>query len=105
MKTQAPEGHEYRIHAGKVATSKQLQDTLFLLQSGLWLSSNDIHAVTGSIAVGTDISALRANGFKILSRYKGLSAAHRKIWEYKWDPTEQPNLLPKQNTGNVPITA
>ena len=50
------------MHAGKVTTSRRLQATLRALRGGNWRSTRAIMRATGSVAVHSDLAALRANG-------------------------------------------
>lgn len=68
------------MHAGKVDSSNRLRLTLIaLLEAGLrGLTTAEIHNHTGSMAPGTDISALRANGYDIRCTYEGLINGTRR---------------------------
>jgi hypothetical protein len=69
------------MHAGSIFTSRRLQDTLLVLaypytKDG-YITTLAIHRITGSMAVHSDIAALRENGFPVESRRKN------KTWEYR----------------------
>ena len=65
------------MHSGLLSSSKRLQDTLKAMQpAGVWHSTRDIAVKTGSMAVHSDIAALKANGVHYVKRQKG------KIVEY-----------------------
>jgi hypothetical protein len=59
------------MNAGNLATSKRLQDTLQVLSAGGMWSTRAISTFTGSMAVHSDISALRANGIDIETQRDG----------------------------------
>jgi hypothetical protein len=63
--------------------SKRLQRTLAALGRSSWVSTAKIQALTGSMAVGTDISELRHNGKDIICRYGGRTIAGAKIYLYR----------------------
>jgi hypothetical protein len=62
--------------------SKRLQRTLAALGRS-WVSTAKIQALTGSMAVGTDISELRHNGKDIICRYGGRTIDGAKIYLYR----------------------
>jgi hypothetical protein len=72
------------MHAGKIATSKRLQATLEAIKGG-WRTTLDISHATGSMAVHSDIAALRAQGIRVDARYAGMSPepGKNRIWEYR----------------------
>ena len=57
------------MHYADLNTSARLQKLYKLLRQGIELTTAQIQRVTGSMAVGTDISELRKNGFDITCRY------------------------------------
>lgn len=70
------------MHAGKLATSKRLQATLKIIK-GHWYTTRAISKLTGSMAVHSDIAALRAQGVSVESRYLGLSLDGNRTWAYR----------------------
>jgi len=68
-------------HCGNPKKSKRLRDTIFALGRS-WKTSAEIQRATGSMAVHTDISDLRENGYNIPSRYLGVTNG-RKIYSYR----------------------
>lgn len=67
-----------KMHAGNLATSKRLKDTLYFLRDGAWHSTLEIRCFTNSCAVHSDIAGLVANGIKVESKQtKG------RIWRYR----------------------
>jgi hypothetical protein len=77
-----------RCHAGTLENSNRLITTYNLLWSAKkGITTEDIRKKTGSVAVHSDISSLRANGINIpKAKYCGLSATGRKIYLYKIEP-------------------
>lgn len=72
------------IHAGRIGTCKRLQDLLhFLRQRGpMGASGADIYEYCGMLNPGTEVSALRANGFVIDCKPNRPSPGKRKVWYY-----------------------
>ena len=72
------------IHAADVAESKRLQAVLEALRSSEdGLTTREIIARTGTCAVNSVISELRANGFGIECRYMGKSKEGMRIYNYR----------------------
>jgi len=68
------------MNAGNLKTSNRLQKTLSVLKEG-WHTTWEIGQATQSMAVHSDVAALRANGIVIKSeRMKGIDG---RIWHYK----------------------
>lgn len=59
------------MHAGRLETSKRLQDTMTALADGRWRSTRDISALTGSMAVHSDIAGLRENNVEVETQRMG----------------------------------
>lgn len=76
------------MHAGKLATSKRLQATLKVI-SGHWWTTRAISKATGSMAVHSDIAALRAQGVNVESRYVGLTEEGNRTWAYRAPSNER----------------
>ncbi len=53
------------IHAANIEKSRRLRLTLGPLQAPVGWTTKEIHQLTGSMAVHTDIAELRANGYDI----------------------------------------
>jgi hypothetical protein len=72
------------MHAAKADKSERLSRTLHYIQTwgSLGATSAEIHAWTGSMAVATDISELRQNGYHIDCKYDGINHDGRKIFRY-----------------------
>jgi hypothetical protein len=51
------------MNAGSIQTSGRLRDTLAAIRD--WATTAEISAATGSMAVHSDIAALRANGISV----------------------------------------
>jgi hypothetical protein len=72
------------MHAAKADKSERLRQTLLAIRS--WgkygATGAQIQGHTGSMAVATDISELRQNGYNIECKYEGLSPYGRKIFRY-----------------------
>jgi len=69
------------MHAGKIATSSRLKDTLAAIY-GRWQTTQEIADRTGSVAVHSDVAALRAGGLVVLSRFVRTTEAGRKVYAY-----------------------
>lgn len=52
------------MNAGKIATSRRLQETLAALRDGP-KTSLQLHLITGSMAPHSDVAGVRANGIEI----------------------------------------
>jgi biotin operon repressor len=75
------------MHAGKLETSERLKLTLAALQGGE-LSTREIAARTFSVAVHSDLAALKANGVEITKRQSG------KLFFYRLTaPDETPTII------------
>ena len=59
------------MHAGSLQTSSRMMDTLSVLKDGREHSTLAIGNLTGSVAVHSDIAALRENGIDIRHFRKG----------------------------------
>lgn len=72
------------MHAGDPHTSKRLRETLgFLVARGdHGATTLEIHDHTGSMAPGTDVSALRQSGFQIACRCEGRNSNGNKVYRY-----------------------
>ncbi|MFA5321935.1 MAG: hypothetical protein WC373_04620 [Smithella sp.] len=70
------------MHAGRIKTSKRLQATLRAIRY-YWRSTKDISRITGSMAVRSDVAALRAQGINVRSLYCGMSETGSRIWKYR----------------------
>ena len=71
------------IHFAKFKNSKRLQDVHKILEDGKPHSGFEIQEATESMAVHTDISELRANGFTINQFYGGRTEKGRLISIYQ----------------------
>jgi len=68
------------MNAGNLKTSDRLRKTLSVLKEG-WHTTWEISQATQSMAVHSDVAALRANGVSVESeRMKGTDG---RIWRYK----------------------
>jgi biotin operon repressor len=73
-----------KSHFALLKNSSRLQLIKKLLSRGNWVTSAEIYAVTGSMAVHTDIHELRENGVNVSpAKYTGLSATGRKKYAYR----------------------
>lgn len=63
--------------------SDRLKRLYHVLSDRCWHSSADIQRKTRAVAVHSDVSELRCNGFTIPCRYSGLSRTGRKIYQYR----------------------
>ena len=70
-------------HHAKLANSKILQKTLKALKKRKWSSTLEISLETESQCVGSDISALRTNGYDVECKYFGRSKDKRRLYKYK----------------------
>jgi hypothetical protein len=72
------------MHAAKTDKSERLSRTLHFIRS--WgkygATSAQVQGFTGSMAVATDISELRQNGYNIECEYDGINHDGRKIFRY-----------------------
>lgn len=85
------------MHAGSLATSKQLQSVHALLADGDWHTTQDILDGSMVAAVSPAISALRQNGCVIDCRYKTTTATGAKVYEYQMQvPRGQASLFGDQ---------
>jgi len=71
------------MHAGHLDTSQRLQNTLKAIKD--WATTLEISRYTGSMAVHSDIAALRAGGVKISSKYVGRTAFGNRTWAYRME--------------------
>lgn len=74
------------MNAGNMHTSRRLRETANVLEDGLEHSSAEIHARTGSMAVHSDVAALRGppNNLVIQQRYDGVTEGGARISKYRW---------------------
>jgi len=72
--------------------SRRLSSLLtFLRQRGAeGATSAEIRDRTGSVAPGTDVSELRANGHSVACVFQGVTASGRKVYRYTLE--EVPNV-------------
>lgn len=72
------------MHAPNVFTSDRISKLFFALKGagGLGLTTLQIQQQTGSMAPGTDVSALRANGYIVSCAYEGRTASGAKLYRY-----------------------
>jgi biotin operon repressor len=64
------------MHSGNLATSERLISTLAAIQDGNWHSTLAIMLKTHSVAVHSDISALRAEGNDIAIETRQIGKVH-----------------------------
>ena len=73
------------MHAGKIESSKRLQNLLrILLAYPKGCTTAEIQQWTGSMCPGTDVSELRQSGYDIECYYQGKSKTGRRIYRYKY---------------------
>ena len=70
------------MNAGSIYTSARLQATLAAIRGG-WASTREISVKTGSMAVHSDIAAIRANGLTVQRRSRPDTAAGCRVSEYR----------------------
>jgi hypothetical protein len=70
------------MNAGSIYTSASLQATLAAIRGG-WASTLEIQRRTGSMAVHSDIAAIRANGLTVQRRSRPDTAAGCRVSEYR----------------------
>lgn len=72
------------MHAASSEKSERLKRTLSALRNGgrLGRTGADLARVTNSLAISTDISELRRNGWLIERQYEGLSPTGRRVHRY-----------------------
>lgn len=72
------------MRAARIAKSPRLQTLLaFLKERGnLGATSAEIHLRTGSVAPGTDVSELRANGYSVLCAFEKMTTTRRRVYRY-----------------------
>jgi len=73
-------------HGGNSAKSERLKPILQVLSDAAWHTTTELSKKNHSVALHSDISDLRKNGFTIHCEYSGLSRTGRKIYKYMWDP-------------------
>lgn len=73
-----------RMHAASSEKSERLKRTLAALRAGglLGRTGAELSRATGSLAISTDISELRKNGWIVDRQYEGLSAHGRRVHRY-----------------------
>jgi hypothetical protein len=69
------------MHAARVATSARLRRVLAALRPGLWVGSLELALTARTVAPGTCVSELRANGYRIECRQG--SGPEGRVWEYR----------------------
>lgn len=69
------------IHAGKVARSARLRRVLGALRGGAEVSSLALAMAARTVAPGTCVSELRANGYAITCRQETTPAG--RVWLYR----------------------
>jgi len=74
------------IHFAKLSSSPRLRLLLDVLTDGKQHTTRDIFDRTGSMAVHTDISELRANGYTIVTDCQGRNEHGRTVYSYQWRP-------------------
>jgi len=79
------------MNAGSIVTSSRLQATMNFLSDSLWHNCFDIQKATGSMAVHSDMAALRhpKNAISIQHRYNGKTKNGSKRSEYCWNPNKR----------------
>ena len=72
------------IHAAHLATSERLQKLLYLLKAHVLegITSLEINEALGILNPGTEVSALRRNGFDIDCKYDGKTSTGAKRYRY-----------------------
>ena len=65
------------MHAGKIESSERLQMTLAAIRPG-WISTLGISRITDSMAVHSDIAALRCRGVNVESQCRT-----GRVWYYR----------------------
>jgi hypothetical protein len=81
------------IHAAKIENSPRLQKTLAAIADRQWHSTAEIHQVTGSMAVHTDIAEINApinDGYHCECRPSGNTENDRSKYEYRLASTPSP---------------
>jgi hypothetical protein len=73
------------MHLTKVSSSKRLQSILGLLamRGDVGATTQELHTVSGSLNPATEISCIRAQGYKITARYQGRTETNAKIFRYR----------------------
>ena len=77
------------MHFADVTKSQRLQRTLSALKKAgrRGVTSRELAEVRGSVAVGTDVSELRAQGHEIECFYSHQTGNGSKIYVYVLDPS------------------
>lgn len=72
------------MHNANVDRSERLAQTLRIIKSqkGLGATTQEIASWTGSVAVATDVSELRQNGYEIDCLFHHTTAEGRKVFLY-----------------------
>ena len=86
------------MHAGKIATSSRLKATLAAITGGL-RTTQGIADLTGSVAVHSDIAALRCAGIIVETQYIGRTETGRNVYAY-YAPVSNPEITVGPRTGN-----
>lgn len=84
------------MHAARVERSARLRRVLEALRPGLWISSLDLAREARTVAPGTCVSELRANGYRIDCRQG--SGPEGRVWEYRLTGA------PENRTADTPQT-
>jgi len=75
-----------KIHAALVIGNPRLEPIMLAIQARKKMTSLELHELTGSMAIHSDIAEIRERGYPISpAKYVGKSAAGRKIYEYSWE--------------------
>ena len=74
------------MHNGRIENSDRLRRTLAFVRSwgATGAPSAEIQGFTGSMAVATDISEIRRNGYDIECKYVGMTDKGRKVYNYTY---------------------
>lgn len=73
------------MHLTKIESSKRLQAILGLLmmRGETGATTQELHSVSGSLNPATEVSCIRAQGYKITARYQGRTESGAKIFNYR----------------------
>lgn len=69
------------MNAGSPKTSRRLRATIKAIRN--WRTTLGISKITGSMAVHSDIAALRANGICVKIKYIGMTTSKNRIYAYR----------------------
>lgn len=72
------------MHAAKLDGSERLRRTLSFIRGwgSAGVTSAELQGFTNSMAVATDVSELRRNGFLIDCKYEGTNERGRRVYRY-----------------------